>query len=684
MRPTSGITLGGRYQLTDRIAIGGMGEVWKARDKVLGRNTAVKILKEEYTGDPNFLRRFRAEAQHTALLNHPGVANVYDYGEEEGSAYLVMELVPGQPLSSILEKEKVLSPERTLRIIAQTAAALSAAHAQGLVHRDVKPGNLMITPTGRVKVTDFGIARLADQVPLTATGQVMGTAQYLAPEQATGQQATGSSDLYSLGIIGYEALAGHRPFTGESQIAIALAQVNDTPPPLPDTVPAPVRALIMCMLSKDPKERPSDATALSEAADALRRKDTRGAVEAVPGLAVFLEEQGVADPSGAETAPLDYDGMRTTHPRAEGTRTDGSPATAALPVTAAQPRTDDDARGPGAAGAAAVGAAGAAGAAASASTRDHEIAAVRDPQTRPGDVVDPGPPAGGGSAPARRRRANRWPLWALLGLVVFALLGALLWPLLTGGRGVGGSAPATSQEESSVRVDPEAYRGRPVSEVRTELEGLGLAVREEDRDAQSPQGTVEEINPVGALRRGETVTLAVSTGEGVIPEGLVGQPVESAIQTLRDRGFTVDRVDDPSADGADGEVVRVVPGEGERHRYDTHVQLIVATGGSDAAPTREASQPASDPEPSASEEPSTEPSPSASDEPSPSPTAESPTATADPEPTPEPSEEPTTPTEDPTTESSGESTAPTDQPTTDPSADARGAEASSADATPSA
>ncbi|HCG15281.1 MAG TPA: hypothetical protein DEU94_03960, partial [Micrococcus luteus] len=144
MRPTSGITLGGRYQLTDRIAIGGMGEVWKARDKVLGRITAVKILKEEYTGDPNFLRRFRAEAQHTALLNHPGVANVYDYGEEKGSAYLVMELVPGQPLSSILEKEKVLSPERTLRIIAQTAAALSAAHAQGLVHRDVKPGNLMI------------------------------------------------------------------------------------------------------------------------------------------------------------------------------------------------------------------------------------------------------------------------------------------------------------------------------------------------------------------------------------------------------------------------------------------------------------------------------------------------------------------------------------------------------------
>lgn len=156
MRPTSGITLGGRFQLTDRIAIGGMGEVWKARDLVLGRIVAIKILKEEYTGDPGFLNRFRAEARHTALLNHEGIANVFDYGEEEGSAYLVMELVPGQPLSTIIEREKVLSPDRTLSIIGQTATALAVAHRQGLVHRDVKPGNLLILPDGRVKITDFG------------------------------------------------------------------------------------------------------------------------------------------------------------------------------------------------------------------------------------------------------------------------------------------------------------------------------------------------------------------------------------------------------------------------------------------------------------------------------------------------------------------------------------------------
>src|ERR671911_2155664 len=141
MRPSAGLTFGGRYELQSRIAIGGMGEVWEATDHVIGRAVAIKILKDEYLGDPGFLERFRAEARHAALVNHEGIANVFDYGEEEGSAYLVMELVPGEALSSIIEHEQVLSPDRTLSIIAQTARALSVAHDQGLVHRDIKPGN---------------------------------------------------------------------------------------------------------------------------------------------------------------------------------------------------------------------------------------------------------------------------------------------------------------------------------------------------------------------------------------------------------------------------------------------------------------------------------------------------------------------------------------------------------------
>ena len=284
MRPTSGLTFGGRYQLSSRVAIGGMGEVWQATDLVIGRTVAIKILKDEYLGDPGFLERFRAEARHAALVNHEGIANVFDYGEEDGSAYLVMELVPGEALSSILERERVLPTDKVLDIVAQTASALQAAHAAGLVHRDIKPGNLLITPEGRVKITDFGIARIADQVPLTATGQVMGTVQYLSPEQASGHAASPTTDIYSLGIVAYEALAGRRPFTGESQVAIAMAQINETPPELPVTVAEPVRNLVYSCIAKNPADRPASAAHLARAAQSLRRGDVAAAAAAVPGI----------------------------------------------------------------------------------------------------------------------------------------------------------------------------------------------------------------------------------------------------------------------------------------------------------------------------------------------------------------------------------------------------------------
>src|SRR3712207_6395965 len=186
------LVLHDRYRLVARIATGGMGEVWRAEDTLLGRPVAVKVLKSEYADDQDFLERFRAEARHTASLSHPGIANVYDYGEVEAApvggrpaatAYLVMELVDGEPLSTILAREGRLEPARAMDIIGQTAIALQAAHDAGVIHRDVKPGNLLVRPDGVVKVTDFGIARAADAVPLTQTGTVLGTAYYLSPEQ---------------------------------------------------------------------------------------------------------------------------------------------------------------------------------------------------------------------------------------------------------------------------------------------------------------------------------------------------------------------------------------------------------------------------------------------------------------------------------------------------------------------
>jgi serine/threonine-protein kinase len=270
VKPEAGQIYGDRYRLVDRIAIGGMGEVWRAHDEVILRDVAIKILKPEFMGDPGFLERFRVEARHAARVDHIGIADVYDYGEGSGSAYLVMEIVAGDSLARIIEKRIRLTSIEVLSIVEQTAKALHAAHLDGLVHRDIKPGNLLVTPAGKVKITDFGIARVADQVALTATGQVMGTVQYLAPEQATGKPASPSTDIYSLGVVAYEALTGRRPFTGETQMIIAMAQINDKPPAMGDDIDKRVQELVLACLAKKPNQRPGSALDLANRARALR------------------------------------------------------------------------------------------------------------------------------------------------------------------------------------------------------------------------------------------------------------------------------------------------------------------------------------------------------------------------------------------------------------------------------
>ena len=228
--------LAGRYRLTDRIAAGGMGEVWRGEDELLNRAVAVKLLPTGRAGDEAFLARFRAEARYAASLSHPGIARVYDYGEsaEFGGAYLIMELVRGEPLSAILARAGRLSPDATLDIVGQAARALDAAHQAGIVHRDIKPGNLLIAAGGTTKITDFGIAtavRAAQASHLTETGMVMGTAMYVSPEQATGAPVDASSDIYSLGVVAYECLAGHVPFRATEPLAIAYAHKHAPVPP---------------------------------------------------------------------------------------------------------------------------------------------------------------------------------------------------------------------------------------------------------------------------------------------------------------------------------------------------------------------------------------------------------------------------------------------------------------------
>jgi serine/threonine-protein kinase len=268
-----------RFTLIERIATGGMGEVWRGTDQILGRPVAIKMLAAMHADDEQFRARFRAEARYASSLAHPGITRVFDYGEHSplGGPYLVMELVDGQPLSEIIERYGRLEPYVVLDIVAQAARALDAAHRAGIVHRDIKPANLLIMADGTTKITDFGIAKARVQdLSLTATGIVMGTALYVSPEQATGQPLSGSSDVYSLGVVAYECLAGDPPFVADQPLAIAIMHKHDPVPPLPDDVPRPIADLVYAMLAKDPKDRPESARHVADRAEVIREARNRG------------------------------------------------------------------------------------------------------------------------------------------------------------------------------------------------------------------------------------------------------------------------------------------------------------------------------------------------------------------------------------------------------------------------
>ena len=268
--------LAGRYRLCRWLADGGMGQVWQAVDELLARPVAVKLLHDEYAEDPAFVERLRAEARHAAAVSHPGITRIFDYGETSTAdgaaptAFLVMELVEGEPLSALLAHEGRLGLGPSLDIIGQAAVALGAAHRAGLVHRDVKPGNLLVRADGVVKVTDFGVASPTGQEACDHGDAMLGTARYLSPEQAAGRPVTPASDVYALGVVAYECLAGRPPFTGDHPIAVALAHLTKAPPPLPDDVPSAVGSLVGQAMAKEQRRRPTDAWSFGSQLLALR------------------------------------------------------------------------------------------------------------------------------------------------------------------------------------------------------------------------------------------------------------------------------------------------------------------------------------------------------------------------------------------------------------------------------
>ncbi|MGY1832699.1 serine/threonine protein kinase [Geodermatophilus sp. SYSU D01180] len=470
--------LGDRYELSQLIAAGGMGQVWRGTDVLLHRPVAVKVLRSEYTGDPTFLARFRAEAQHAAALNHPNIAAVYDYGETEAGdtgetlAYLVMELVEGQPLSALLRREGRLDTSTTLSVLGQTAAALSEAHRAGLVHRDVKPGNILVRADGSVKITDFGIAWSAGSVPLTQTGQVIGTPQYLSPEQAEGHLATPASDVYALGLVGYECLTGHPAFDGDNAVTIALKQLRSDPEPLPDTLPRDVRTLIRRALAKDPAARMPDGAAFVAAVEDARAGRLPDP-EPEPAPAASPAVVAAAAPVAVAVAPVAVDA---------GPPTQAAPGpSGALPGPHVPRRT--------------------------------------------------GPPP----PPRRRVAAVLVPLVALLlgaglaGVVFTALVDDPASPTVV--------AAQTRDSEDGVVLEAGDYVGRPIDDVATQLSALGLGVeRREQVTGSAVPGRVLGVSPEGVrLEPGDdvVVTFAVAPrggrGSGSASTGQGGDGGVSAV-----------------------------------------------------------------------------------------------------------------------------------------------------------
>nr|WP_240956276.1 serine/threonine-protein kinase [Micromonospora sp. HNM0581] len=310
---SSEVVLSGRYRLDERVATGGMGDVWRATDLILGRQVAVKVLLPALVCDPDFIARFRAEARIMAALRHPGIVQVYDCGEDDlpngGRAdYLVMEFVTGQPLARRIEAEGRLDVGVTMSVVAQAAQALHAAHIGGIVHRDVKPSNLLMQEDGTVVLVDFGVARSTNVTSITSTNAVPGTALYMAPEQAAGRAVSGATDLYALGAVAYCCLTGSPPFTGDNPLQVAVRHLDDPPPELPHDIPEAVRVLVDRALAKNPADRFSSGAAMAEAARAAVSADA--STTAVAPMATALRGAGPDTRSGTAVVDIPRPGRR--------------------------------------------------------------------------------------------------------------------------------------------------------------------------------------------------------------------------------------------------------------------------------------------------------------------------------------------------------------------------------------
>ena len=545
-RPT---VFNGRYELLRHIARGGMADVYLARDELLNREVALKVLFPEFANDPNFVERFRREAQAAANLNHPNIVGIYDWGQERGTYYIVMEHVAGRTMADVVRASGPVPPQRAVEIANDVAAALSTAHQAGLVHRDVKLGNILIADSGVVKVADFGIATaLAGRTDagLTQHGSVMGTATYFSPEQAQGKQVDGRSDLYSLGVVLYEMLVGAPPFVAETPIAVAYKHVQEKPQSLIERgvpVSSALNAITMKLLAKNPLNRYPTAEDLR--ADLSRYL---GGTTDLPG--------GAAAP-GPRSRPQ---GSPGGSPPASGRPPAGRPP-AGRPPDGRPPALQPGARRPAAPGARAP-------------VPVQQASAPGSPRRR-----DPYGQGGYYNEPPPMSRGGDWKRTAglLVGLSVLVLvLGYLIVAFVDQVRDDG----VTDTDPAAESIALPSVVGKSVSDAERELLGLDLEVTIDRRNNETvPSGEVFQQTPVAGQKVDpkSEVTLFVSAGVPDQVPNVIGMDQNLALDTLESLGYSVN-VEAVSDIRDFGEVVTQLPAPGTELPAGGSVVITVSTG----------------------------------------------------------------------------------------------------------
>jgi serine/threonine-protein kinase len=553
-----GAVLGGRYRLIELLGQGGMATIYRARDTQLERDVAVKVLRPEYGNDPDFFARFRQEAQSAASLNHPGVVSVYDYGTDEVGPFIVMELVDGEDLATILRRTGALTPRQAARIVSQAARAIAAAHDRGFVHRDIKPGNILLTRDGRVKVADFGIARAMAESALTMPGTTLGSVHYFSPEQARGELAGQASDIYSLGIVLYELLTGRRPWIGDTAAAIATARLSGAIPSVAAVrpgVPQVLEAIDQKALALDPEDRFASA---SDMADALEG---------------YLNE-GFAPPAADADERFGAVGARGSAAGAAAGALAGATlaADSSPTIAAGVARPNPDAR-------------------MAAEEFDADAMGSRYGARRIADGNVAGDePAG--------RSAWVW-LSALLALLVLGLAAFLVLRLVSSG--------GPTQAEQVVVPN---FVGMTFDQAKDAAVKEGLTVSNDQQvpSSDAPKDTVVAQDPVAGekVAKGGVVKLTVSLGaETTIVPDLRGKVEQEALNLIAQAGLAIGtrtEAFDPFIPA--GSVVSQDPGAGAPAAKETQVNYVISKG----------------PEPTATPTAPPTPAPTPTPEPTPTPT----------------------------------------------------------------